>query len=165
MTSKKLIAIVLLLSLMVGAFWFGIQILNAVKYFRYYSAMSWLNLALRESLETYYKTNNTYPEKLTYLKIAFPGDNATPEMLDKFIYSTDGSCYEINYDILHGKNLETYKENACKGKLIYEETYIDNKLYMRNEYSNGTGTKRLYEKGRIISEKIYKDGKEVQRSD
>jgi hypothetical protein len=136
MKKKRVFAvIVLLFFVMAGSYWFGINILNSVRYFRNYSAMSWLNAALRESLKIYYDTNSGYPEKLTYLKIPFPGDNATPEMLDKFIYSTDGLCYEISYDMSHGKNLHTYKENACKGKLIYEETYINNKLCVRNEYS------------------------------
>jgi len=127
--------------------------------------MSWLNAAISEELAEYYDTHGHYPDKLTDLTIPFPGDNAKPEMLEKFEYSTDGTSYEMicNIDWI---DREIYKEHAHAGKIIFVEHYIDGQLRKRTEHPSGYGTRysgveKRFHDGKLVSTTVYKDGKVV----
>ena len=85
MKSKhKLFLIVIILALSAAGLWFTFEVVKRVHQksaeISYYSAICWLDAALGESLDKYYEAYNHYPEKLSELKIDFPGDNAQPEM-------------------------------------------------------------------------------------
>ena len=72
---------------------------------QYTSAMSWLNSQLRESLSVYYAGHKQYPDVLNKLEIPEYGDNATPEMLNNFLYSTDGRSYTLKWTTKKGNTI------------------------------------------------------------
>jgi hypothetical protein len=167
----KLILIVLASALGVTTIWFGCYAFKAfnemAKKTAYYSAMSWLDAAISEELSKYYGTYGHYPAELTDLTIPFPGDNAKPEMLKNFEYSTDGTSYEIicNIDSIRR---ETRKEQASAGKIIFAEDYIDGQLCRRTEHPSGygfeySGVEKVYRHGKLVSTTVYKNGKVISK--
>jgi len=123
---------------------------------RYYSAMSWLNAAIREELDDYYKVKGRYPPQLSDLTIPFPGDGAKPEMLNNFKYVTDGSYYEITWEVRYGSGINAHKEHVVKGKMIFTEYYINGQLYSRTDFGEGkTIPKSKFKDGNTVSEKKY----------
>jgi hypothetical protein len=120
---------------------------------RYYSAMSWLNAAIRKELDDYYDAKGQYPTELADLSIPFPGDGAEPKMLNNFVYSTDGSYYEITWEIQYGSGINTHKEHAVRGQMIFTEYYINGQLHSRTEFSEGKIiSKTLFKNGKVVSE-------------
>ncbi len=163
-----------------GLFWFTFHILKEFnkisQQIGYDSNMSFLNAVISERLDEYYDTHGQYPAKLTDLtnailahcyKSEIPENPKELGILDKFLYSTNGTYYEITWDAQWGKGeLYTYKEHALKGKITFTEMYIDGQLYSRDEFEDGhiypfTGVKKTYRNGKLIQKTIYRDGEVV----
>jgi hypothetical protein len=125
---------------------------------RYLSAMSWLNAAIREELDDYYKAKGKYPPQLSDLSIPFPGDGAKPEMLNNFKYVTDGTYYETVNEIRYDGEIETYKEHVFRGQMVFTEHYVNGKLFSRNDFGEGkTIPKSKFKDGNAVSEEKYRN--------
>ncbi len=123
---------------------------------RYYSAMSWLNAAIHEELDDYYIAKGQYPLQLSHLSIPFPGDGAKPEMLNNFKYVTDGTFYEIIWEVQYGSSIDAYKEHVAKGKMLFTEHYINGQLLSRKDFGEGMKIpKSRFNDGNTVSEKKY----------
>ena len=106
-------------------FYYAHKIVPEIQYF---SAISWLDAAVRESLYDYWQCNKKYPDKLSELKIPFPGDGANPEMLEKFSYSSDGQSYKIEWSIPYMNNTLTRHNSAIEGKKEVSKSYLNGHL-------------------------------------
>ncbi len=119
----------------------------------YLSAMLWLNAAIREELDDYYKAKSEYPPQLSDLTIPFPGDGARPEMLNNFKYVTDGTYYEVVCEIRYDGEIDTYKEHVLRGQMIFTERYVNGKFYSRNDFGDGkTISKSKFKDSNAFSE-------------
>ena len=161
MKAKYKVILTVLVSIgVVCASWFAFYTFKALKKSandtRHYSAMSWLNAAIREELDDYYKAKGRYPPQLSDLTIPFPGDGAKPEMLNNFKYVTDGTYYEIIWEVRYGSGINTHKEHVVKGKMLFTEYYINGQLFSRKDFGEGkTIPKSRFKNNKAISEKKY----------
>ncbi len=129
----KVFLVLFILPVVFGVFWIGRyafkQFDKAASEMSYDSAMLWLEASVSESLNNYYRLNGNYPADLNELAIPFPGDNADPEMLRNFRYSTDGKDCEVICEIKHSNgSLRTYRKLAREGRIIRSEMYVDKEL-------------------------------------
>jgi len=133
----KMVLIGIILALLASGLWFTFETVKLAHQkaaeTSYYSGMSWLDAALSEGLDNYYKGHNRYPEKLSDLKIDFPGDNAKPEMLDAFKYFTDGKRYEMTWVVKYRDKIHIHKRQGIRGKSSLRETHINNRLVNINQ--------------------------------
>jgi hypothetical protein len=81
----------------------------------YWSGVSWLRTAILEELDEYYDEKGFYPQELTALEIPFPGDNAYPEMLKHFTYTTDGKSFKL---ILKWSQDSHHEWIAVEGEIV-----------------------------------------------
>jgi hypothetical protein len=120
--------------------------------------MSWLNAAIREELDDYYIAKGQYPSQLSDLSIPFPGDGAKPEMLNNFRYVTDGTFYEIIWEVQDGSGIDAYKEHVAKRKMLFTEHYINGQLFSREDFGEGMKIpKSRFNDGNTVSEKKYRN--------
>ena len=136
-SAQKVVLIIIIMSILATGSWFGYEAVKWVKAdateTKFNSAMSWLDVALGEALADYYKAHNHYPEKLSELTIDFPGDNAKPEMLDEFKYSSDGKRYEVTWVMKRRGETLIHKRKGIEGKSSYTLTHINNRLPKTDE--------------------------------
>jgi hypothetical protein len=100
---------------------------SKAKQVSYMSAVSWLRTTVLEELNKYYARSGTYPLRIQDLSIAFPGDNANPEMLTLFTYTSDKDSFRL---ILETGSAEGYRYEyiGAKGSVVRCNEYLGNKL-------------------------------------
>lgn len=122
----KMILTGVIVAVLVSCPWLAFLAHRKAAEIRYYSDMCWVDAALREGLDNYYKANNRYPEKLTELQIDFTGADQRQKMLHAFAYSTDGKRYEITWVVKYEGKLHIQKSRGAEAKRSSRETtYID----------------------------------------
>ena len=142
-----------------------------IKQIRYETNMSFLNGVIRGRLYNYYHKNGRYPAKLADLtedimEHGYPAKRrpVVLQMLDEFVYETDGIYYEITCDFLRGKTVKTRKEHAANGKMLFEERYQNSQLRIKFEYSEGKLVSiTKYKDGKVISEETVTDGQVIEK--
>jgi hypothetical protein len=120
MNKKKLVVCSLLILLVFYAILLSIICFNPkAKETQYQSGLSWLESYIISTLDDEFKKTGRYPNNLDELRIPFPGDNASPEMLRHFKYESSGSSYELtmNYD-LYGHKFK-HKWKGVDGNSIF----------------------------------------------
>jgi hypothetical protein len=95
---------------------------------RHASAIDWLGIATHAELHRYYGEHGRYPQTLFDLNIPFPGDNATPDMLNEFSYSSDGNSFTLKWQFKYGKRIHSYSEKGEKGEKVTYKYYVDGQL-------------------------------------
>ncbi len=92
---------------------------------QYLSAISWLNAEINEKLNSFYQIKGYYPENSSLLEIDFPGDNATPEMLNRFEYSKNDKSYTLLCTFEYDGDIYEYKRKGLNGEVVFVETKVN----------------------------------------
>lgn len=132
------------------------------------SVMHELNDTLRGALRDYYADEGSYPEKLASLDAELLGgsDNKAKIVKD-FIYVVGPRFYIVTWGLQWGDGpMQTYKEQAMAGKVVFVESYIDDELKTRIEYSDGyanpdSRVEKEYSGGNVLSVTTYRNGEVV----
>ena len=122
MSRKKLITISIVLTILGILSVLAIRLFNkSAEEIAYYSGVSWLRTSILAELDGAYAKIGEYPERLEDLEIDFPGDNATPEMLKHFTYTTDGKSFKLRVDM----NDHIYEYYGQEGESVVKEKIIN----------------------------------------
>jgi len=135
---------------------------------RQMSAMHELNDVLRGALRGYYADKGSYPEKLADLDAEILGgsDNKA-KMVKDFIYTVGPKHYILTWGLQWDKGpMETHKEQAVAGKVVYVEFYVDDELQTRIEYPDGyanpdSRVEKRYSGMEVTSVTTYRNGQIV----
>lgn len=107
----------------------------------YFAVVAELNDRLRQALADYYNIHNQYPERLSDLSLNPAPDTPESEMLKMFSYTPGGRYYIISWDVQwEDEEPVSHKEHAVKGKVIFFEDYVNDRLIKRTEHPNGLET-------------------------
>jgi hypothetical protein len=99
------------------------------------SSVSWLRTAILDELNGYYAKHKEYPETLRDLSISFPGDNATPDMLKLFVYTSDGNSFGLVLETNHEKRYH-YEYIGSRGETMRFNEYVGDKLVKSADHND-----------------------------
>ena len=133
----------------------------------YFARLAEVNDRLREGLDRYYDLHGRYPPALKSLSM-YQAEPQRAAIADKFSYLTDGTYYILTWAVQWGDEPPLqHKEHAIKGKVVFVEDYVDDRLARRVEYPEGrerpgSRTEKLYRDGQCVSVTEYKNGTRVR---
>ena len=145
---KKYEVITLIVIIVIGLSWVGIQIFKIMnkqaKETAYHSDMMFMNASIKEILQKHYNEYGSYPVDVNQFRdvvlISYYGNKSKiPQhppllkLLEKFKYSSDGQSYEVSFELYRGIGLFFHRSIAVKGQLGETLTYVDGQLIDGND--------------------------------
>jgi len=124
-------AIIVMLAVFFTAYFIRIK----ARQISYMSAVSWLQVAILEELNSFYVKHGKYPRTLRDLNIPFPGDNATPDMLKLFTYTPDVNSFKLVLQTNAEKGY-CYEYVGRSGKLVRFNEYVRHKLVKSTDFND-----------------------------